>query len=156
MTTTKKKVPFDDIDRSIIALLKRDGRASNRQIARKLQLAPATVSTRIRRLEESNALRVVAVADFAAHGYDILIQLRVKIGGRTAMAVGEDLAAMPEIFAAHLMTGGHALDVFLSLRDQNELPALFERISSIEGIRSMTPAIAVDIVKYEFNFAPLN
>jgi DNA-binding Lrp family transcriptional regulator len=54
---------LDDVDRKIIAVLKADGRATNQQIASSLKIAAATVSLRIRRMEELNAMRVVAVTD---------------------------------------------------------------------------------------------
>ena len=57
---------LDELDLKIIAALKAEGRATNQDIARSLKIAPATVSARIRRLEELNAMRVVAVTDFSA------------------------------------------------------------------------------------------
>ena len=57
---------LDEIDQKIIAILRKDGRATNQELARRLGMAAATVSARIRRLEASKAMRVVAVTDFAA------------------------------------------------------------------------------------------
>ncbi|WOK38180.1 Lrp/AsnC family transcriptional regulator [Sphingomonas sp. C3-2] len=158
-TTNKDAAPhyqFDEIDRSIVALLRDNGRATNQQIAKKLDLAPATVSSRIKRMEAANALCVVAVSDFAAHGYDVLIELCIQVEKRSAAAVGEELAALPEVFAAHVVTGAHEIDLLIALHSLDELPELYGRISQIQGIRTMTPAIAVDTVKYEFDLAPLS
>lgn len=146
---------LDEIDMNIVALLRKNGRATNQQIARKLDLAAATVSARIKRMEKAGALCVVAVSDFAAHGYDVLIQLCIKVKGRAAADVGADLAAIPEVFAAHVVTGEHELDLLVALHDMDELPALHDRIGAIKGIRTITPAIAVDVIKYEFDVAPL-
>lgn len=146
----------DDIDRAIVALLRNNGRATNQQIAKKLDLAPATVSSRIKRMEASNALCVVAVSDFAAHGFDILIELCIQVERRAAEAVGAELAALPEVFAAHVVTGSHEIDLLIALRTLDDLPELYERMSHIRGIRTMTPAIAVEVVKYEFDLAPLS
>ena len=62
----------DDIDRSIVDQLRLNGRATNQQIADHLGLTATTVSSRIRRMEDANQLRVVAVSDFSAHGYNVL------------------------------------------------------------------------------------
>ena len=73
--STNQDYELDDIDRRIIAAMKADGRATNQRIARTLKIAPATVSARIRRLEDINAMRVVAVTDFSALGYRVLLSL---------------------------------------------------------------------------------
>jgi Lrp/AsnC family transcriptional regulator for asnA, asnC and gidA len=148
--------PLDDIDRAIIAQLRANGRATNQQIADRLALTGATVSARIRRMEDANKLRVVAVSDFAAHGYNVLIEIAIEVDGRPAAAVAEELCALPEVFAAHLVTGRYDIDILVVLRDFDDIQTLLlGRLARINGIRSMTPAIAVDVVKYKFDVAPI-
>lgn len=147
---------IDDIDRSIIAELRADGRATNQQIANKLGLTAATVSTRIKRMEDANKLRVVAVSDFSAHGYNLLMQVAIEVDGRAAADVAADLAELPEVFAVHLVTGRYDIDMLVALRDYEELAELMlNRLAGVSGIRSMLPAIAVDILKYKFDVAPI-
>ncbi len=147
---------IDDIDRSIVDQLRQNGRATNQQIADRLSLTAATVSARIRRMEDANKLRVVAVSDFAAHGYNALLEVAIEVDGRPATEVAAELAEIPEVFAAHLVTGRYDIDLLLALHDFDELAdLLLNRISKIRGIRSLVPAIAVDIVKYKFDVAPI-
>jgi DNA-binding Lrp family transcriptional regulator len=146
----------DEIDRSIIGELRADGRATNQQIANKLNLTAATVSARIKRMEDADKLRVVAVSDFSAHGYNLLIQVAVEVEGRPSSEVAEDLAKLPEVFAVHLVTGRYDIDLLVALRDYDELGDLMlGRLAGVAGIRSMLPAIAVDILKYKFDVAPI-
>lgn len=146
----------DDIDRSIVAQLRLNGRATNLQIAEKLDLTAATVSTRIRRMEDADKLRVVAVSDFAAHGYNVLLELAIEVDGRPASEVAAELAEFDEVFAAHLVTGRYDIDMLVVLRGFDELPELLlEKFSKVRGVRSMMPAIAVDVIKYEFDVAPI-
>lgn len=147
---------FDDVDRSIIELLRRNGRATNQQIADTLGLTAATVSTRIRRMEDADKLRVVAVSDFSAHGYNVLIPAAIEVDGRPAAEVAEQLVAFPEVFAAHLVTGPHDIDVLLALKDYGEVSEfMLGKLAQVEGIRAIVPAIAVDVVKYKFDVAPI-
>ena len=147
---------IDAIDESIIAELREDGRATNQQIAGKLDLTAATVSARIKRMEDADKLRVVAVSDFSAHGYNVLMEIAIEVDGRPASEVAEELIAFPEVFAAHLVTGRHDIDLLVALHDFADLPdLLMSRFGSVAGIRSMLPAIAVDIVKYKFDVAPI-
>ncbi len=147
---------LDEIDLKIIELLTRNGRATNQQIARKLNLAAATVSARIRRLEEANAMRVVAVSDFAAFGFNALLAVGVEVEGRPAEDVASDLAALPEVFSAHLVTGRYDIELLVALRSMDDLPDfLLAKVSKIAGIRNLDPSIAVDVIRYEFDVAPM-
>ena len=69
----------DEIDRAIVEQLRLNGRATNQQIADRLELTAATVSARIRRMEDENKLRVVAVSDFSAHGYNVLMEVAIEV-----------------------------------------------------------------------------
>jgi len=146
----------DDIDRAIIAQLRVNGRATNQDIAKGLDLTAATVSSRIKRLEQANKLRVLAVSDFAAHGFNILIEVAIEVANRAASEVAEELAQLPEVFAVHLVTGRYDIDALIAVREFDDLQGLMlGRIGAIKGIRSLMPAIAVDVVKYEFDVAPI-
>ena len=146
---------LDELDLKIIAALKVDGRATNQDIARSLKIAPATVSARIRRLEELNAMRVVAVTDFSALGLDVLLAVGIEVQGRAAEDVAEELAKLPEVFAVHLVTGARDIEILVALRDFAELqPFLLQDVARVRGIRSLTAGIAVDIVKFEFDRTP--
>ncbi len=147
---------IDDADLAIVEELRANGRATNQQIADRLGLTAATVSARIRRMEDADKLRVVAVSDFSAHGYNVLLEVAIEVDNRKASDVVAELAELPEVFAAHLVTGRYDIDLLVALHDFDELPdLLLNKISKIRGIRSIMPAIAVDIIKYKFDIAPI-
>ena len=66
--TSPALIDLDEIDQAIIGLLREDGRMAYRAIARQLDIAENTVRSRVRRMEESNTMRVVAVTDIEAAG----------------------------------------------------------------------------------------
>ena len=130
--------------------------AEKKQIAEQLGLTATTVSSRIRRLEDANQLRVVAVSDFAAHGYDVLMQLAIEVDSRPASEVAIELAEFPEVFAIHIVTGRYDIDALVVLRDFEDMSLfLLDRLGTIRGIRRITPSIAVDILRYQFDVAPI-
>jgi Lrp/AsnC family transcriptional regulator, leucine-responsive regulatory protein len=152
----KSDFNFDETDRLIVTELRKNGRATNQQIAEHLGLTATTVSSRIRRMEDADQLRVVAVSDFSAHGYDLLIQLAIEVDSRAASEVAAELAAFPEVFAVHIVTGRYDIDALVALRGFDDLPhLLFDQLGSIRGIRSIRPSIAVDILCYQFDVAPI-
>ncbi|HQS97211.1 Lrp/AsnC family transcriptional regulator [Novosphingobium sp. 17-62-19] len=141
---------------AIIGALRADGRASNQQIAELLGLTATTVSTRIRRMEDADQLRVVAVSDFTAHGFNVLLRVSVSVEGRAASDVAHELATLPEVVAAHLVTGSYDIDMLVALQDFDDLTDfLLDKLSCTRGIRTLTPAVVVDIIKYKFDVAPI-
>lgn len=149
-------IQLDAVDHRIIEHLRHQGRASNQQIAEGLGLTATTVSSRIKRMEEANMLRVVAVSDFSAHGFNFLMRVMVEVDGRPASQVAHDLAQIPEVFATHLVTGRYDIDMLVALHGLEDLSSLLlEKFSQVHGIRSLVPSIVVDIVKYQFDVAPI-
>jgi Lrp/AsnC family transcriptional regulator for asnA, asnC and gidA len=147
---------LDDIDRHIIAALKADGRATNQRIARSLKISPATVGARIRRLENVNAMRVVAVTDFAALGYQVLLAVGIEVQGRPAEEVAQELAALEEVFAVHVVTGARDIEILVALHDLKELETFLLRdVAKIRGIGSLSAGIAADVIKYDFDRAQI-
>jgi Lrp/AsnC family transcriptional regulator, leucine-responsive regulatory protein len=145
---------LDDTDRAIIDRLRRNGRATNREIAESLGLTANTVSSRIRQMEAAGQLRVIAVSDFSAHDHNVLIQLAVQLDNRSAREAAIELAAFPEVFATHVVNGNYDIDLLLAVEDFDALKRfMLESLSKVTGIRSMTPSIAVDILKYSFDHA---
>jgi Lrp/AsnC family transcriptional regulator for asnA, asnC and gidA len=147
---------LDELDSSIIEILRANGRATNQQVAERLSVTAATVSARLRRMEECCVMRVVAITDFSAHGYDVLIALGVKVQGRDVRDVGRDLAALREVLSVNVMNGPHDLELLVALHDFGEINKLLsERIAAIAGVSEISPGIAAAIAKFEFNVAPL-
>jgi Lrp/AsnC family transcriptional regulator for asnA, asnC and gidA len=147
---------LDEVDRHIIAALQVDGRATNQKIARSLKISPATVGARIRRLENVNAMRVVAVTDFAALGYQVLLAVGIEVQGRAAEEVAQELAALEEVFAVHLVTGARDIEILVALHDLDELKVfLLQDVAKIRGIRALSAGIAADVIKYDFDRAQI-
>lgn len=147
---------LDGLDTGIIQMLRANGRATNQEIADRLSVTAATVSARLRRLDEMGAARVVAVADFAAHDYNVLIALGLKVLGRPVDDVARDVARLPEVLSVNIMNGRYDLELLVALHDFGELNHfLRDHISGIKGINDLAPGIAVDILKFEFNVVPL-
>ena len=147
---------LDAVDTGIIDLLRGNGRASNQEIADRLSITAATVSTRLKRLEETKVMRVVAVTDFSAFGYDILVAIGVSVRGRPVADVARDLAKLSEVFSVNVMHGKYDIELLVALHDFSELNLfLTEHISGIRGLTALTPGIAANILKFEFGVAPL-
>ena len=144
------------MDLSIVKILKQDGRISNQKIADELGVTTSIIGTRIKRLEEAKAMKIVAVADFAALNYNYLFPIGIDVKGRMAKDVANDLAKLSEIIIVQLVVGKHDIEILVALSDMADLTEfLMMKLSKVKGVRSLDAGYAVDIVKYDFDVAPI-
>jgi len=147
---------LDALDNSIIDILRTNGRTTNQDIAQQLSVTAATVSARLQKMEDARAMRVVAVTDFAALGYNVIIAVGVRVIGRGVQDVGLDLAKFPEVLSVNIMNGRYDIELMVALHDFSEVQKfLYDHIASIAGVAQIDAGVAVDIAKYEFNVVPL-
>ena len=110
-------IELDATDQGIIDLLREDGRMPYRAIARELGITEATVRARVKRLEESDTMRVVAVTDIEAAGYGMLLAIGVQVENRSPEAVAGDLALIHEVFSVNVVVGTHDVEVLVVAPD---------------------------------------
>ena len=147
---------FSDLDNAIIKILKKDGRTSNQKIADQLGVTTSMVTTRIRRMEQSKAMKVVAVSDFSAFDYNVLLPIGVDVKGRRANDVAADIALLSEVASVQLVAGKHDIEILVTLSSMNKMSDfLLNKLSQIKGVRTLDPSFAVDIIKYDFDVAPI-
>lgn len=145
---------MDEVDHRIVAHLRRDGRMPFKALATELGLTEATVRTRVRRLEEGDSLRVVAVTDYEAVGYTMMVAVGIQVEGRPADVVAEDLAKFDEVFSVCQVVGTLDIETLSVARDQEHLSELLARLGSVPGVRKLEPSIALDVLKNQPNWVP--
>ena len=146
----------DATDFKIISLLRKDGRMPYRTIAAELDITEATVRTRVKRLEETNTIKVVAVTDIAAAGFELLLAVGVEIEGRSASEVGRDLAKLSEVYSVSVVIGSHDIEILALAKDQAHMNNLLTELAAVEGVRKLLPSLAVDVLKNQPNWVPFN
>ena len=156
-TQPEAPIELDATDQGIIALLREDGRMPYRAIARELGITEATVRARVKRLEESNTMRVVAVTDIEAAGYGMLLAVGVQVENRSPEAVAADLAAIDEVFSVNVVVGSHDIEILVVTEDASSLnDLLMTTLGAVPGVRRLTPALAVDVLKNQPDWVPFH
>ena len=150
-------IELDATDQAIIDLLRQDGRMAYRAIARELGITEPTVRARVRRMEESDTMRVVAVTDVQAAGYGMLLAVGVQVENRTPEEVARDLAEIPEVFSVNVVVGAQDVEILVVAEDALGLNQLLnETLAGIAGVRRLTPALAVDVLKNQPDWVPFH
>jgi len=151
-----KLYDFSDLDRQIVKILKENGRMSNPKIAEVLGVSNTMVGARIRQMEDAKAMKIVAVVDFAALGYNYLFTVGIDVKGRMAQEVADDIAVFDEVLVVQSVMGRHDLEILIAFSEMSELSDfLMSKLLQVKGIRNVESAYAVDISKFEFNVAPI-
>ncbi|MGH3099553.1 MAG: Lrp/AsnC family transcriptional regulator, partial [Thermoleophilia bacterium] len=93
------------MDREIIRLLQKDGRTSNTDIARALDVTETTIRKRIARLIDEDLVNVVAVPTPRAVGVTLSAIIGISVQLPSLQAVSERLVAYPEVRYVGVATG---------------------------------------------------
>ena len=127
---------MDDLDRRLIALLRKDGRRSISDLALELGLSRATI-----RVAHGSAGGVTAILSAIRRSCDpmsIAMPVRgltlIEVEGRAADRVVDALAGFTEVSAIHTTNGKWDLIVELGTQSLTELDTVLRRIRLIPGI----------------------
>ncbi|MFO1173932.1 MAG: Lrp/AsnC family transcriptional regulator [Paracoccaceae bacterium] len=126
---------MDDVDQSLIAELRRDGRASWSDLADRLGLARATVRARMERLAlqgEIVGFTVLTRSDLG--GMPVRGLMMIAIEGRGQERITARLTGLPEVMAVHSTNGRWDLIAEIGTRTLEELDALISRVRNYEGV----------------------
>ncbi|MEU1307059.1 Lrp/AsnC family transcriptional regulator [Streptomyces shenzhenensis] len=142
---------IDELDRNIVRSLTRDGRTPYTTLARELGVSEATVRQRVARLQESGALRIVALCNPLTLGHQS-VRLMVRVQDLTPRAVAKSLADMPMVNHVALCAGSQ--DIFLegTCRDQAQLVQLLDEIRMLPGVSRVQVLLLLELFKdYSWN-----
>jgi Lrp/AsnC family leucine-responsive transcriptional regulator len=122
-------IRIDSTDGAIIEALSRDARISMADLARDVGLSPASVTERVKRLEESGVIRGYSVeVDPAALGHQLSVHIRIRpVPGQLAK-LASFLDRLDEIVECDRVTGDDCFVAKAHVGSVKELEALIDRI----------------------------
>ncbi len=116
-----KSSPEDKLNKSIIAMLQRDGRMAFSEIAQELGVSEGTIRNRVSSMKQAGMLQIVAIADPVAAEYKTDAMLGLNVApGHTPQAVAERLSALPDVVYILWVSGRFDLLVEVVSNDRNE------------------------------------
>ncbi len=147
---------IDEVDRRIIERLWENARDTNENIALTLGLSESTVRMRINQLRARNIIHTTAIRNMAIGTDAIFVMLGLEVAGGAYEAVAEALSVMRQVHFVATVLGRHEMMAQLLVRNTSELSDLLNgAIASIPGIRSVTCAQALKIVKFDYRWTIL-
>ena len=142
---------MDELDRKIIKILEEHGRASNAKIARTVGVSEGTVRRRLNRLISDTIIRVVALPDPKALGYESEALIGVQVDPDKIDVVADSLAALNSTRWVAVTTGSFDMFAWVVLPDPEQLGRfLREKVGRIAGVRRTETFVNLAIRKREY------
>jgi DNA-binding Lrp family transcriptional regulator len=121
-------VRLDRTDRAILAALQKDAGLSNKELARKVRLAPSSCLERVRRLRATRALlgtHAEVAPEALGIGLEAIIAVRMNHPlEKDVAAWREQLLARPEVVGLYNVSGAMDFLVHVAVRDVPQLREL--------------------------------
>jgi len=119
---------LDATDRALLALLQRDAGLSNKELARKVGLAPSSCLERVKKLQRAGVLLGVH-AEVAPRALGIRLQALIAVrlarhSEREVCAFRDRLLARPEILSFYHLSGAVDFLLHVAVRDVEHLRTL--------------------------------
>ena len=127
---------MDDLDRSIVAILQKDGRTRYTDIAKTLKVTEGTVRNRVAKLVESKAIQIIGVLDPHRMGYNAPAVIGVSIQPALLEEAAAEMAALEEVSYLVMVAGEYDLIVEVFCRDREHLAVfLRDHLLQIAGVQ---------------------
>jgi len=147
------KRTIDELDAGIISILQGDGRMSNTDIAKILDVSEATVRGRIKRLTEDEIIQIVAVGNPLKLGFEITGDLYITVEMKKMDNVISELRNFRELWYIVTTTGRFNLNAEFVVSDLDALNDLvYNRLSHIDGIEQIETSVIMKYIKRRYDF----
>ncbi|MDB5428931.1 MAG: transcriptional regulator, AsnC family [Caulobacter sp.] len=149
-------IETDDLDEAIIRKLQADGRSSNRQIGRELNVSEGTVRKRLKRLHDLRALRLTVVTDLRAIDLMVAAYVRLAVAPANARSVASYVAGLEECGYAAFAAGRFNVLCFLIAGDRMALAKIVdEDIATLGGVHDVNVCEVVSTIKHRFDLVSI-
>jgi Lrp/AsnC family transcriptional regulator for asnA, asnC and gidA len=146
----EKSTVLDEISKSLVEELQRDGRRSYAALAKAVGLSEAAVRQRVRRLLDDGVMQIVAVTNPLTVGFSRQALVGIKTDG-DLRTIAAKLSSLPELEYVVVCAGSFDLLVELVCEDDEHLLRLLdESIRSIDGVRETETFVYLRLVKQTY------
>jgi len=147
---------LDRTDRRILECLQNDGRISNVQLARKVNLTPTPCIERVKRLERQGFIRgYTAILNPELVNVSLLVFVEIDLAHKSPDAFRkfrEEARKLPEIMECHLVSGNFDYLIKARVRDMKAYRELLgEKILSLPGVNGSRSYVVMEEVKETLN-----
>jgi Lrp/AsnC family leucine-responsive transcriptional regulator len=143
---------LDRIDRRLLAVLQAEGRISNAELAKRVQLSPSACLRRVQRLEQDGVIAGYrAELGATALGLDLAAFVRVQLARHDRVSVerfAHQVADWDEVIACHALTGDMDYLLHVVVADLEHFSRfLLDRLLNDAGVADVNSSFVLRTVK---------
>lgn len=143
---------LDSLDKAILKHLQADGRISNAELARRINLSPPATHARIRQLEKEGYIRqYAALVDREKAGYDMLcfVHMSLQLHQQEQIdTVRVAINQMPEVLECYHVTGEFDYLLKVVIRNRKDLERfVMDQLTPIPGVARVYTSLVLTEVK---------
>ncbi len=143
---------LDSTDRAILRLLQRDGRLTNAELAKRVNLSPSPCLRRVRALEQAGYITgYAAVLDPARLDRSLHVMVMVSLTSQrqdTLDAFERAIAELDDVLACYLIAGEADYLLTVAVKDLEAYQRLYTgRLGELPGVASMKSLVTMKAVK---------
>ena len=156
MNPIPKTKKIDRLERRIIELLQEDGRMPFVKMAQILGINDATIRKKYNALVEDGVVRVSALFNPYAVGFDAPVFIGINIEQGMLDKITEVLTEIQEIQFIAVTTGAYEIMAQAVLASNQDLYAFIRRVSSTEGVKGTYTYLMLDICKQNWSLVGID
>ena len=145
---------FDNIDITIIEMLKKDARISFREIARKINVSPDTISNRFERLKDQGfIISSTVIINPKKIGYSFIARFGIDVKPAYSSQVLEEIIKIPSVIVASKLVGKYDLISIIVVKNFQHLCELRNFILDmpyVEKVDTSTWINTMELCPYYF------
>ncbi len=143
---------LDSIDFKILEILQQEGRISNAELARRINLSQPATHARLKRLEQSGIIQAyTAILNREMLGFGMLCFVHVTLEKHQPDWVNnfhEQVSQMPEVIECYHVTGEYDYLLKVVMRQRRDLEGfLVDKLSRIVGVGRVHTSVVLREVK---------
>jgi len=139
---------LDNIDTTILEMLKNDARISFREIARKLKVSQDTIIKRFERLKKQNIIiDSTVVIDPKKIGYSFVARFGIKVKPAYSTQVLEKVISIPSVIIASKIVGSSDLISISVIKNFNHLYKLRDTILEMPYVEKIEIGMWIETMK---------
>ncbi len=138
---------LDDLDRALIGILRKDGRAPLSKIAALLSVSRATVQNRLERLLESGTVLGFTVrVRQDQEGSAVRAIMSIEVAGKSTAAVIKSLRGVPELQSLHTTNGAWDLIAEIRAESLQDFDRVLRVVRETEGVANSETSILLSSI----------
>lgn len=146
---------IDEIDKTIISLLKLDAKLSIKEIADKVGITKTPIYERIKRLERSGIIqKYVAIIDEKKLGDYLIVFCSVALEEQKLKEINDfrkDVAQFPEVLECYLMGGGEDFLLKVKVKNLDDYHQFSSgKLAALENVKHIKSTFVLNVVKSEY------